>query len=100
MNVNNVELKWFIGNTLPVPDKLNIEWEDDLEIECEINHSEWDENKPTYSFICDYMNGNREVVEIPLEDIIEKYVQWKKWNKGYHLDHVTECCILERLRLL
>ena len=99
MNVNNDELKWFIGNTLPVPDKLNIEF-DDMEIECDILSDVWDENQTIYCYSCEYSNGNREEIRIPLEKVIERYLNWREWNRCYHLDNIIESCILERLQLL
>lgn len=99
MNVKIDELEWFIGNTLPVPDKFIIEF-DDVEIVCETLFGEWDENKPIFSYSCEYSNGNREVVRIPLEKIIDKYIKWKEWNSSYNLDDIVETCILERLKLI
>ncbi len=98
------EFKWFIGRNIEVPDKLRIEWGDNLKVECIINWDNWNFENPVYHYLCDYEDGNIEKVSIPLETIIESSIYFKKeFNDKYRFDDIEwiiEGCILNKLKLI
>lgn len=109
-------LEWLFGMCLNVPDSVFLEEKkyNDLnseliKINCNISYDFWDINKPIYRFLCEYENGEIEIVNITLMEILEKLNNFHnlKLNSDYDyslnfdsVQFVTECCISERLKLI
>jgi hypothetical protein len=106
-------LEWLFGMCLSLPLQNNMKinlWDNDKIIgERKIlytkDYKEWDENNPIYCYICDYENGDREIVRIPIIEVLNKinhFHNYKKNNKQWRddIDFVIESCIRERLKLI
>ena len=109
-------LEWLFGMSLDVPDEVFLEERiyngldsELIEINCNLSFDFWDINKPIYRFICDYESEEREIVNIPLIEILERLNNHHnlKLNSDYDyssnfdsVQFVTECCISERLKLI
>jgi hypothetical protein len=79
-------LEWLFGRSLNLPEEVFLKEDvyngfdiEKIKINCNISFDNWNENKPIYRYICDYENGEREIVNIPLMEIIEK------WNDNHNL---------------
>ena len=106
-------LEWLFGENLNVPQQNSMKihlWDNDKIIEerqllYTNDYKDWDEHNPIYSYICDYENGDREIVKIPIIEVLKKYNHfhnYKKSNKKWRddIDFVIESCIRERLKLI
>ncbi len=107
-------LEWLFGMSLNVPDEVFLEeriyngLDSELtKIHCNISHDFWDENKPIYRFICDYESGEKEIVKIPLIEILEKlnYYHNLRLTGDFDLyidsiEFVVKCCISDKLKLI
>ncbi len=109
-------LEWLFGMCLNIPDEVFLEEKiynyldsELIEINCNLSYDFWDINKPIYRFICDYESEEREIVNIPLIEILEtlnnhhNLILKGDYDYGHEFDSlkfVVECLISEKLKLI
>ena len=108
-------LEWLFGISLNVPDEIcftetkwnDLDIEEEVNITCRLSFGNWDEHKPVYRYMCEYEDGNCEIIYIPIKNVLEKLNLFHNLNNTSNkfryrddIDFVIECCISERLKLI
>ena len=109
MNFRNEDLLWLLGLSLEIPETLEIQkiiWGKNISkstyilIECEINYDNWDEDSPSYSYTLEYPNGEKEIVTITIEEIIEVCIIMRELKRSFNLLDVINYLISNKLKLV